>query len=102
MHYSIYHIAAFAAAIPAVLAQTSTDCNPLEKTCKDDVGLFTSTYSADFSKGPSANASWSAAAYSTIDYGTDGAIFRIAKAGQAPTITTGKLCLTCLPSMFTY
>ena len=81
-------VAAFAASLPHALAQTSTDCDPTKKSCPSDTGLDAATYSADFTQGSSANASWSAAAYTVITYGTDGAEFSIAQAGQAPTIQT--------------
>ncbi|CAK4032383.1 glycoside hydrolase family 16 [Lecanosticta acicola] len=80
--------AALAAAVPLAFAQTSTDCNPTEKTCSADSGLSSSSYSADFTQGSSANASWSAAAYTDITYGSDGAVFSIANKNQAPTIQT--------------
>lgn len=85
---SSFAATALAAALPLALAQTSTDCDPTKKSCPSDVGLSSSTYSADFSSGSSSNASWSAAAYTTIDYTSDGAVFSIANANQAPTIQT--------------
>lgn len=80
--------AAIAAVIPTAFAQTSTDCNPTEKTCPDDTGLDSSTFSSDFTQGSSANTSWSAATGTTITYGSQGAEFIISAAGQAPTIAT--------------
>ena len=77
-----------AASLPLALAQTSTDCNPTNTTCPADTGLTAATYSADFTAGSGANASWSAAIGTTITYGTDGAEFSISQAGQAPTIQT--------------
>lgn len=68
------------ACLPATLAQTSTDCNPTNKTCPSDTGLSSSTYSADFTAAGS-NSSWTAAAYSEITYGDDGAVFTISKEG---------------------
>lgn len=68
------------ACLPTSLAQTSTDCNPTNKTCPADTGLSSSTYSADFTAAGS-NASWTAAAYSEIEYGDDGAVFTISKEG---------------------
>lgn len=88
MRFSTPAAAALAVVIPSVLAQTSTDCNPTEKTCPADTGLNSNSYTADFASGSSANASWSAAAYTTLDYTSDGAVFEIAKSGQAPTIET--------------
>ncbi|KAK4545790.1 hypothetical protein LTR36_002744 [Oleoguttula mirabilis] len=81
-------VVAVAASLPLALAQTSTTCNPTEKTCSDDTGLDTATFSSDFTTGSSANASWSAATGTTITYGTQGAEFIIDKAGEAPTIQT--------------
>ncbi|GAB7342584.1 hypothetical protein MBLNU457_g0757t1 [Dothideomycetes sp. NU457] len=69
-------------------AQTFTSCNPLDKTCPADPGLDQSTYFVDFTKGAPPNSSWSAATGTTISYGSKGAEFTIAKAGQAPTIET--------------
>lgn len=80
--------AALAAALPLAFAQTSTDCDPTKKSCPADQGLSSSTYSADFTSGSGANASWSAAAYTDITYGSDGAVFSIANKNQAPTIQT--------------
>ncbi|KAF2723060.1 glycoside hydrolase family 16 protein [Polychaeton citri CBS 116435] len=77
-----------AAALPLAFAQTSTDCNPTEKSCSADTGLNTKDYYADFTQGESALKSWSKAAYTDISFGSDGAEFTIAKAGQAPTIQT--------------
>jgi len=80
--------AVIAAGVPLAMAQTFTDCNPTEKTCPADTGLNSATFSADFTKGSSANSSFTAAAYSTINYGSQGAEFSIAKEGQAPTVQT--------------
>ena len=88
MRFTSLSVLVLAAMLPATLAQTSTDCNPTLKSCPADVGLSSSSYTADFTTGSSANASWSAAAYTTINYGDQGAEFTIATAGQAPTIQT--------------
>ncbi|KAF2863168.1 glycoside hydrolase family 16 protein [Piedraia hortae CBS 480.64] len=76
-----------AAALPLALAQTSSGCNPLKATCPEDVGLDASSFTSDFKK-PNANASWSAAAYTDMTYGQNGAEFSIQKATQAPTVST--------------
>ena len=68
--------AALAATLSVASAQTSTDCDPTKKTCPQDTGLNYKTFSSDFMK-PGANASWTAAAYSTINYKSDGAEFSI-------------------------
>lgn len=88
MRFSKSTAAALAAAVPLATAQTFTDCNPTEKTCPQDTGLNHKTFTSDFTAGSGANASWTAAAYSTINYGSDGAEFSIDAAKQAPTIET--------------
>lgn len=80
--------AAVLAALPVTLAQTFTDCNPLEKTCPKNDGLSSSTFESDFANNPKAADSWSKAAYTDMTYDQQGAQFRIAKSGQAPTIET--------------
>lgn len=79
---------ALAAALPLTLGQTFTSCDPTKRTCPANTGLPASSYSADFTQGAGANASWSAAAYTTVDYTNEGAVFSIAQKGQAPTIAT--------------
>ena len=74
------------AVAPAAFGQTFTNCDPTKKTCPDDTGLSSASYTADFTKGPAANASWSPAAYTDLTYNDQGALFSIAKQGQAPTI----------------
>ena len=88
MFFNKKTLAAALAVAPLTVAQTFTDCNPTEKTCPDDVGFEGSTFSSDFTSNSGANASWSTAAYTTINYGDKGAEFTIAKAGQAPTMQT--------------
>lgn len=88
MRFSKSSAAALAASIPLTLAQTSTTCNPTEKTCPKDTGLNAGSFSSDFTSGNGANSSWSAAAYSTITYSDNGAEFSIGKAGEAPTISS--------------
>lgn len=79
-------VAAFAT-LPATLAQTFTDCNPLEKTCPKNDGLTSATFETDFAKDPKKD-SWSKAAWTQMTYNDQGAQFEIAKKGQAPTIET--------------
>jgi hypothetical protein len=79
---------AIVAALPVAYAQTFTNCNPMEKTCPKNVALNSATFKSDFATGVEAEASWSKAAYTTINYDNQGAQFRIAKQGQAPTIET--------------
>ncbi|KAK0354086.1 hypothetical protein LTR91_016230 [Friedmanniomyces endolithicus] len=87
MHFSRTS-AVLAAAAPFVAAQTSTNCDPTKHSCPADTGLNAASFMADFTQGSSANTSFSAAAYTFIDYNSQGAEFTITKAGQAPTIQT--------------
>ncbi|EME88016.1 glycoside hydrolase family 16 protein [Pseudocercospora fijiensis CIRAD86] len=88
MRFSNAAAAVVAASLPIALAQTFTDCDPTNTTCPADTGLPSTSYTADFTQGSSANASWSGAAYTTVEYGDKGAVFTIEKSGQAPTIQT--------------
>lgn len=87
MRFSKSSAAAIAATLPLALAQTSTDCNPTEKSCPADVGLNSPSYSADFTAA-GANASWTAADGTTMTYGSQGAEFTINKSTDAPTFST--------------
>ncbi|KAK1763874.1 glycoside hydrolase family 16 protein [Phialemonium atrogriseum] len=69
----------------AVRGQTSTDCNPTEKTCPSDDGLSTSSASVDFTSGASAD--WTVT-NGAVGYSSSGAAFTINKQGDAPTIQT--------------
>jgi beta-glucanase (GH16 family) len=89
MRFTKAATAAIIAALPTALAQTFTDCNPMEKTCPKDVGLNSASFTSKFASDPNAEDSWSKAAYTTVTYDNKGAQFRIAKAGQAPTMETG-------------
>ena len=86
MRFTKAQAAAIVAALPLAYAQTSTDCNPMEKTCPKDVGLNSATFTSDFASDAKAKDSWSTAAYTTINYDNQGAQFRISKQGEAPTI----------------
>lgn len=88
MHFTLSAGVALLASASFTLAQTYTDCNPTKKTCPAAVGLPSSSYSVDFTQGSAGNASWSAASGTTLEYGSDGAVFTIAQSGQAPTIAT--------------
>ena len=70
-----------------MIAQTSTTCDPTKKSCPQDTGLNAATFSTNFITGAGKD-SWTAAAYSTLTYGSQGAEFSISKEGQAPTIQT--------------
>ena len=87
MRFTATVATAILAALPATLAQTFTDCNPLEKTCPKNDGLKSATFKSDFTD-PKAADNWSKAAWTTMTYDNQGAQFRIAQKGQAPTIET--------------
>lgn len=77
------------ASAPIALAQTYTDCDPMNKTCTADTGLDQWTITTDFTEGETAFAkSWVKADGTTITFGDKGAIFNISKEGEAPTIET--------------
>ncbi|KAF2025930.1 cell wall glucanase/allergen F16-like protein [Setomelanomma holmii] len=67
------------------LAQTSTSCNPTEKSCPADTALSSSTYTHDFTTGGADSTNWNVTAGS-VTYGSSGAKFIINKSGDAPTI----------------
>ncbi|KAG6364277.1 hypothetical protein INS49_005876 [Diaporthe citri] len=70
--------------LSAVAAQTSTECNPTEKTCGADQGLSQASYSVDFTKGASDD--WNIT-YGALTYDdTNGAVYTISKPGDAPTV----------------
>lgn len=75
---------ALAGLLPAlVLAQTSTDCNPTEKTCPSDKGLDKSSYTADFTKGQDDAFKMT---YGDANYDSSGVSFSISKPKEAPTM----------------
>ena len=69
--------AAMLTALPTALAQTFTNCNPMEKTCPKDIALNSASFTSDFASDPNAEDSWTKAAYTTITYDNQGAQFRI-------------------------
>ncbi|PTB64581.1 glycoside hydrolase family 16 protein, partial [Trichoderma citrinoviride] len=76
------------AASTLVSAQTSTDCNPLEKTCPNDPAFGKNSGNCDFSKG--ACSSFESLPGTTLKYSGNGAVFSISTETEAPTIRTGK------------
>ncbi|EAW06526.1 glycoside hydrolase family 16 protein [Aspergillus clavatus NRRL 1] len=64
-----------------VVAQTYTNCNPLQKTCPADPALGRSV-SYDFTQGPSSDFS----AIGSPTYDGNGAAFTVAKQGDSPLI----------------
>lgn len=89
MHFARNSALAGLAVLPLAFAQTYTTCNPMEKTCPNDVGLDSASFACDFTKGKSALASWSAATGTSLTYdGSKGAQFVINGKNQAPTISS--------------
>lgn len=70
-----------------VSAQTSTSCNPLQKTCPADPA-FGGVVTCDFTKG--ACDAFHNLDGTSISYGSNGATFTITKGTDAPTIMTDK------------
>ncbi|KAM0492593.1 hypothetical protein ACHAP8_009770 [Fusarium lateritium] len=68
-------------------AQTYSSCNPMKESCEADVGLASSSYSVDFTKG-SDDDNWEGTGHGDIKYTSEGAEFTINKQGQSPTIQT--------------
>ncbi|GLI81146.1 transglycosylase [Penicillium ochrochloron] len=81
-----YAAVALAAAAPFASAQTYTDCNPLQKTCPADAGTTDSKLNFDFTQSSGLNR-WKTVAGS-VSTGSNGAVFTVAKKGDAPTIET--------------
>lgn len=76
------------AASTLVSAQTSTDCNPLEKTCPNDPAFGKNDGDCDFTKGACGN--FESLPGTTLSYNGNGAVFSISTEKEAPTIRTGK------------
>ncbi|KAL4949007.1 concanavalin A-like lectin/glucanase domain-containing protein [Aspergillus filifer] len=81
------YAAALASVLTLTLAQTYTDCNPLEESCNPDPGLNSKSFDSDFTQGDSALDGWVKAA-GDVSFGPDGAELTINKQGDAPTIET--------------
>ncbi|KAL4880950.1 concanavalin A-like lectin/glucanase domain-containing protein [Aspergillus karnatakaensis] len=81
------HTAALASVLSLAAAQTWTDCNPLEKTCKPNPGLNSKIFTSDFTQGDSALDGW-INVNGALNFGPDGAEFTVAKRGDSPTIET--------------
>ncbi|KAF3771445.1 family 16 glycoside hydrolase [Cryphonectria parasitica EP155] len=81
---SVQSLALGLSLISTAAAQTSTSCNPTEKTCPSDAGLDQTSYTVDFTQGASSD--WNMT-YGTATYNsTDGAAFTITEEGDAPTM----------------
>lgn len=70
-----------------VLAQTFTDCNPLNSTCPANTALGKDNYTINFQKFEMSPNVWNTTA-GKVDYGVDGANFVINQRGDAPTVKT--------------
>ncbi|KAM0249867.1 hypothetical protein ACHAQJ_008841 [Trichoderma viride] len=76
------------AASTLVAAQTSTDCNPLQKTCPNDPAFGKNSGNCDFTKGSCG--SFDSLPGTSLTYNGNGAAFSISTEAEAPTIRTGK------------
>ena len=76
---------ALAALSTTALAQTFTDCNPLNSTFAPNTALGRSNYTIDFTQNMMSNNVWNWTTGSA-NYGTDGADFVINARGDAPTV----------------
>ncbi|KAK5085000.1 hypothetical protein LTR70_006210 [Exophiala xenobiotica] len=74
-----------AALCATTLAQTFTDCNPLNATCPPNTALGRSNYTIDFLQNEMNSKVWNWTAGSA-QYGSDGAEFIISTRGDAPTV----------------
>lgn len=78
---------ALAALCSAALAQTFTDCDPLNTTCPANTALGTSNYTIDFVQNEMSKDVWNTTA-GKVEYGSGGANFVIRDRGDAPTVKT--------------
>ncbi|KFZ16184.1 hypothetical protein V501_02349 [Pseudogymnoascus sp. VKM F-4519 (FW-2642)] len=83
MRSNFFSAAALLAVAQLVAAQTSTECQPLEKKCPDDLALGT-TKSIDFTAGESSD--FFALPGTTLKHTADGVEFDITNEKQAPTM----------------
>jgi hypothetical protein len=67
------------------VAQTSTLCDPTKKTCPDNTGLASSTYTHDFTTSGADDDAWKVTA-GDVKYTSAGAEFTVSKSGDHPTI----------------
>jgi hypothetical protein len=82
MRFTSYAAASALAALAT--AQTFTDCNPMEKECPNDPAM-PQNWETDFTAGKDAIKGWKQTAGS-LTYNSEGAVFSVAKKGDAPTI----------------
>jgi hypothetical protein len=84
----IFAASVLVALLPFVAAQTSTDCNPTEKSCPADPGFSQSSTWFDFQTG-SLGDSWDVLGFSNlITTNSNGLQFSITESGQSPTIAS--------------
>ncbi|KAJ8110855.1 hypothetical protein ONZ43_g5768 [Nemania bipapillata] len=76
------------AASNLVAAQTTTACDPREKSCPADPAIGDTTVVVDFTQGE--NDFFTTAAGTTLSYSSQGAAFTMKKETEAPTITSTK------------
>ncbi|KAK5987802.1 putative glycosidase crf1 [Cladobotryum mycophilum] len=76
------------AASTLVSAQTFTDCNPLKSTCPADPAFGNNKATCDFTKGDCK--AFTELPGTTLSFNGNGAVFKIEKESDAPTIKTGK------------
>lgn len=81
----LYLLAAFVGFAASTLADT---CNPIQTRCPPNVGLASSTYTIDFTKQTSVPSEWILSNYASINFGSKGAEFTIAKRFEAPQLWT--------------
>lgn len=74
------------AASSVVSAQTFTDCNPMEKDCKPDPAFGNTKVDCDLTKGPCKP--FYELDGTQLEYTDKGAVFKIEKESNAPTIAT--------------
>jgi beta-glucanase (GH16 family) len=80
--------AAVIAASTLVSAQTFTDCNPLQEDCPADPAFGSQKVSCDFTRGECS--AFHHLEGTDVDYNSNGALFRIQRETNAPTIATDK------------
>lgn len=84
----IFAASVLVALLPFVAAQTSTDCNPTEKSCPADPAFSQSSTWFDFQTG-SLGDSWDVLGFSNlITTNSNGLQFSISESGESPTITS--------------
>lgn len=88
MRFARYGIVALTGLVSSAVAQTFTDCNPLNRTdCPLDTALGIGNYTIDFTQNIMTTRVWNTTA-GTITYGDEGADFTINARGDAPTVQT--------------